>query len=316
MTGQILTYEGKVFLMPTPLAWKFEYACGVPCDSFWIEVPWQKGEEEIYRKAVRFTAQEAGEVVFTGVIDETEWTRDRRGSRVTLSGRSLAALLLDNESEAADYETATLADILAHHVTPYGIESLRDGEVPPCQNFRVASGSSQWQVVYDFVRYHGKIQPRFDREGRLVLTPFGDETVKVLDDTVPVTSFVGREKRYGVLSEILVRDKKRQTEERVVNEEFAAQGGQTRRILTMTGSPGQRAMRYSGQYQLDKSETGRRRLELTVPALFFVWPGELIQLSRADCGDNGIWRVLETIVTQDADGGRTQLLLGLPDITV
>ena len=65
-----MTYEGKVFLMPTPLAWKFEYACGVPCDSFWIEVPWQKGEEEIYRKAVRFTAQEAGEMGFAFEVSE------------------------------------------------------------------------------------------------------------------------------------------------------------------------------------------------------------------------------------------------------
>ena len=316
MTGRIRTYEGKEYLLPAPLAWKFEYACGVPCDSFWLELPWQEGEEETYRKAVRFTAEEAGEPVFTGVIDEAEWTRDRRGSRVVLAGRSLAALLLDNEAEAADYGTATLADILARHVEPYGIECVQGEGIPPCQNFSVAGGSSCWQVVYDFVRYHGSIPPRFDLRGRLVLTPFEDQIIKVLDDTVPVTSFAGREKRYGVLSEIVVRDKKRKTEERVVNEEFSGQGGQARRILTMTGASGQRAMRYNGQFQLEKSESGRRRLELTVPALFFAWPGQLISMARTDCGDNGVWRVLESAVIQDADGGRTGLVLGLPDATV
>ena len=316
MTGTIITYEGRVYELPTPLAWKFEYACGVPCDSFWLELPWQEGEEEIYRKAVKFTAREDGEPVFTGIIDETEWIRDGRGSRVTVSGRSMAALLLDNEAEAADYGTATLADILAHHVVPYGIETVQDGGIPPCQNFSVASGSSRWQVVYDFVRYHGKIPPRVDRKGRLVLTPFEDSSVKMLDDSVPVTAFVGREKRYGVLSEILVRDKKRKTQERVVNEEFIQQGGQARRILTMTGSPGQRAMRYSGQFQLEKAEAQRRRLELTVPALFFAWPGELIRISRTGCKDNGLWRVLETAVTRNGKGDETRLVLGLPDTTV
>jgi len=149
-----------------------------------------------------------------------------------------------------------------------------------------------------------------------VLSRFEDTVVKVLDDTVPVTSYVGRERRYGVLSEILVRDKKRQSVERVVNEAFKTQGGQAQRILTMTGSPGQRAMRYSGQYQLDKSEAERYRVELTVPDLFFAWPGELIRLSRTDCGDNGLWRVLESVVTEDLHGRQTKLVLGEPDSIV
>ena len=153
MTGRMKTYEGKEYLLPVPLAWKFEYACGVPCDSFRVELPWQEGEEETYRKAVRFTAEEAGETVFTGVIDEVEWIRDHRGSRVVLTGRSLAALLLDNEAEAVDYGTATLEDILAHHVERYGIECVKGTGIPPCQDFSVASGSSHWQVIYDFGRY-------------------------------------------------------------------------------------------------------------------------------------------------------------------
>lgn len=313
MTGQIVTYEGRAYTLPVPLAWKLEYACGVPCDSFWLELPWQEGEEEIYRKAVRFAAYEGEGRVFTGLIDEVEWTRDRKGSRVVLSGRNMAALLLDNEAEAADYSAATLADILTDHVIPYGIEVAQAADIPPCQNFSIASGSSRWKVVHDFVRYHGKLPPRFDREGRLVAAPFEDTKIRVLDDTVPVTSFQGRERRYGVLSEILVQDKKRKTAERVVNEEFTAQGGQARRILTMTGASGQRAMRYSGQFQLEQSEAGRRRVELTVPDLFFAWPGELLRISRTGCGENGLWRVLESVVTEDSAGRQTRLVLGEPD---
>lgn len=308
----VTAWDGKQYALPDPLAWKFEYACGVPCDSFWVELPWVRGEEEVYRKAARFTAWEGTEVVFTGVVDEAEWTLDSRGSRVTLSGRSMAALLLDNEAESADYETATLADILRDHVEPYGIRVGETAPIPACQDFTVTAGSSEWQVVYDFARYHGGVPPRFDREGRLVLVPFKDGTEKVLDDTVPLTALVGRERRYGVLSSILVRDKRRQRAEEVVNKEFTAQGGRARRVLTMSGSPGERAMRYSGQFQLDKSAAQQRKLELTVPALFFAWQGELIRISRSGWSENGLWRVLESAVEMTAAGSSTTLTLGVP----
>lgn len=316
MDVELMTYEGRRFRLPAPMEWELEYACGVPCDSFWMELPWKQGEEEVYRKAVRITASHGGMTVFTGLVDEAEWGISAQGSRVALSGRSLAALLLDNEAQAADYAAATLEDILRDHVAPYGLSALVETAIPACQGFSVAAGSSEWQVVYDFTRYHGAVQPRFDREGRLVLAPFADGTVKVLDDTVPVTAMSCRERRYGVLSEVVVRDKRRQCSEQVVNSEFQAQGGQARRILTTSGAVGDRAMRYSGQFQLDKSSARRRQAELTVPAVFFAWPGELIRISRTGCGENGLWRVLESTVKEGAAGGSTTLTLGKPDAVI
>ena len=282
MTAEIVTYEGRTYALPDLLSWKLEYACGVPCDSFWLEIPWQAGEEAVYQKAVELRAYQDGKRVFTGLVDEAEWTLDQKGSRAALSGRSKAALLLDNEAEAADYDTATLEDILRDHVTPYGIEVGEKSKIPACQNFTVTAGSSEWQVVYDFVRYHGGIPPRFDVNGKLLLTPMEEKKEKILDETVSLTEMTGRERRYGVLSEVIVRDKRRRMAERVVNEEFCTQGGKARRLITMSGTPGERAMRYSGQFQLDKSEAKRRRLEVTVPVLFFAWPGELIRLSREE----------------------------------
>ncbi len=316
MKAEILTYEGRRYSLPDPVAWKFEYACGVPCDSFWIELPWQRGEEEVYRKAVRFRAWEGEQAVFTGIVDETEWRQEERGSRVMLSGRSMAALLLDNEALAADYAAASLDDILKDHVFPYGIEVGESAAIPACQNFSVASGSSDWQVVYDFVRYHGGAAPRFDREGRLVLTPMAQAGGKVLDDTVPLLGLRGRERRYGVLSSVLVRDKKRQTAEEVVNLQFQEQGGRARRVLTMTGTPGERAMRYGGQFQLEKSGSERRRLELEVPGLFFAWPGDLIEIRRSGWSENGLWRVMESIVKEDYGGSTTTLELGEPGAVI
>lgn len=259
---------------------------------------------------------ENGETVFQGVVDEweTRWTDG--GGTLVLSGRGLAARLLDNEAEAADYLVATAEDILRDHVEPYGVEVGDRGDLPPVSGFSVKSGSSEWQVLYDFARYYGGVAPRFDRTGRLVLAPWEDGRVLVVDGTVPVTQFVFREKRYGVLSEILVRDKTRLAVERVVNQDFAQRGGMCRRVMTMPGRAAYQAMRYSGGFQISRSESERVRAEVTVPRLYFAWPGALIQLERPGFGRNGVYRVLESTVSAGADGGETLLVLGERDAVV
>ena len=128
-----------------------------------------------------------------------------------------------------------------------------------------------------------------------------------------MTELVCREKRYGVLSEILVRDKTRQQAERMVNRTFAEQGGRCRRVLTMPGRSGYQAMRYRGEFQLQRSQAERSRLELTVPQRFFAWPGDLVRLDRTGLGCNGVYRVLEAAVELDGQGGRTRLVLGEPE---
>lgn len=313
METALTRWDGRVFTLPALLSCTLEYTAGVPCDSFALRCLWDRGLEGGLADLVGFTAWEDGQRVFQGVVDECECRFGDSGSTLTVSGRGMAALLLDNEAQAADYQTATAADILRDHVEPYGIQVAGGYRLPPVEGFSVASGSSEWQVLYDFARYHGGVAPRFDRQGRLVLSPWQDGERLVIDDKTAVTELVCREKRYGVLSEILVRDKTRQQAERMVNRTFAEQGGRCRRVLTMPGRSGYQAMRYRGEFQLQRSQAERSRLELTVPQRFFAWPGDLVRLDRTGLGCNGIYRVLEAAVELDGQGGRTRLVLGEPE---
>ena len=305
-------WDGRTLILPTLLSCTMEYTAGVPCDSFSMQCLWDRGMEKSLADVTRLTALENGETVFQGVVDEYECRLENTGSTLALSGRGMAALLLDNEAEAADYQTATAADILRDHVRPHGIEVVGGYGLPPVAGFSVASGSSEWQGVYEFACYHGGVAPRFDRQGRLVLSPWDDGAQLVVDDRVAVTELVYREKRYGVLSEILMRDKTRQQAERIVNEDFYARGGRCRRVLTMPGKSSYQTMRYRGEYQLQRSQAERVRLELTVPQRFFAWPGDLVKLARSGLACNGTYRVLETAVEIDGQGGRTRLTLGEP----
>ena len=169
MTAYVTTAAGRTFQLPVPLSWELNYTAGVPSDSFWVRCPWQASQGTDPAEWVRFSAAEAGETVFSGVVDECEVNQGTEGLRLEVSGRGMAALLLDNEALGQDYGTATLEDILRDHVAPYGIELAGEASLPAVSPFSVPTGSSEWAVLYEFAQYCGGVCPRFDRAGRLVL---------------------------------------------------------------------------------------------------------------------------------------------------
>lgn len=303
------TYDGQTLTLPTPLAWRLDYGLGSPCDSFWGKFLWQEGGEEQLADGTRLTVTWKGETVFTGVVDECRCCWSAQGAVAEVSGRGMQALLLDNQAEAADYGLATLDQILRGYVTPYGIQVGAKAALPGVAGFSVSSGQSCWGVVYDFARYHGGVAPRFDRAGKLVLAPFDDGEPLALDKTVPVTEAVWQVKRYGVLSQVTVKDVSGWGRQVVENAAFRQRGGQCSRVLLLPRKTGFQARRYSGQFQLDRSAADLYQAEVTLPQAFAAWPGDLVRLTRAGSGSNGVWRVRESQVALDEGGSTTKLTL-------
>ena len=119
---------GGELALPTAVSWKFCYGTGTPCDSFFMRCLWKRGQERML--SCRFFAQWEGERVFTGVVDEFAVICGRDGLYLELSGRGMAALLLDNEAMPAEYQRCTRADIVAGHVAPYGLEAAGGEGLP------------------------------------------------------------------------------------------------------------------------------------------------------------------------------------------
>ena len=314
MDGTLICWDGRRVALPDLTAWRFQYGCGTPCDSFQAVCLWEPGKDDVLAEAVRFTAVEDGKIVFSGVVDECERGWDQSGGTLTISGRGMAARLLDNEALGADYQVATLEDILRDHVMPYGITVGARTQLPQVPGFSVAVGSSEWQVLYDFCRYHGGVSPRFDREGRLLITPWEQGEKLVLGEDAAVTALTLRDQRYGVLSEILVRDRTTDEVQRVTNSDFLRRGGRCRRVLTMPGKSSYQAMRYSGEYQLARSREGLRELEIELAGAFAAWPGDLVELRLAQDVGRGLWRVRESTCGLDEQGTYTRLTLWEPDV--
>lgn len=312
----VTTGDGRSLTLPDAVKWTFNYGTGTPCDSFSVTCLWEKGQERALEGACRFFAEQEGERVFTGVVDDYACTYDRKGWRLTVTGRGMAALLLDNEALPVEYQTATAADLVEGHVAPYGIETVGGKALRPVDSLTVSSGVSEWSVVQEFMCWHNGLVPRFDRMGRLLMDRPADDMALTVDGTSPLTALEYRQDRYGVLSQVVVRRRSAEGTQTVTDESFTAQGGRARRVVSVPNTTGTAAMRYTGDYQLKASRSGRVRCSLTVAGGFLVQPGQLVQVSWPGFGGNGTYRAAQVQVICDENGVYTRMELGETDAMI
>ncbi len=299
--------------LPTAVSWRFCYGTDTPCDSFFLRCLWERGQEKLLSAACRFCAEWEKERVFTGVVDEFAVICGRDGLYLELSGRGMAALLLDNEAMPAEYQRCTRADIVTDHVAPYGVEAVGGGQLPAVAGFTVTSGESEWSVVRRYACYYGGVVPRFDRQGRLMLDGHRGGQVLRIRDADAVTGWEYREERHGVLSQVAVRRRTTQGTQWVSDPRFAAEGGRARRVITVPNTTGTAAMRYTADYQLRAARRGRVRMKITLAGAFLAWPGELAEVELRDFGANGQYRVAQTQAFCGSEGLATTLVLGETD---
>ena len=299
--------------LPTAVSWRFCYGTDTPCDSFFLRCLWERGQEKLLSAACRFCAEWEKERVFTGVVDEFAVICGRDGLYLELSGRGMAALLLDNEAMPAEYQRCTRADIVADHVAPYGVEAVGGGQLSAVAGFTVTSGESEWSVVRRYACYYGGVVPRFDRQGRLMLDGHRGGQVLRIRDADAVTGWEYREERHGVLSQVAVRRRTTQGTQWVSDPRFAAEGGRARRVITVPNTTGTAAMRYTADYQLRAARRGRVRMKITLAGAFLAWPGELAEVELRGFGANGQYRVAQTEASCGSEGLTTTLVLGETD---
>ena len=226
MTGRIFTSDHHVYDLPTLLEWNVVHTGTVPCDSYSVTFLYQKEMAEVLHLAAGFAAIEKGETMLRGIVDEYTVELGGSGMTATVSGRGYAARLLDNESRPVTYQAATLEEIVRCHVTPYGLTCGEVADVRADSVYTVAAGTSQWKALENFCRTYGGFSPRFARDGKLLAAP---EQVTgrylIIGDDDPVLECTLREDHYGVLTEVLVIDKKSGMSYSVKNPDMVERGG-------------------------------------------------------------------------------------------
>lgn len=280
--------------MPVPLSWRVLRTGSVPCDELEVKCPFNGELMEVLPRCDRFAVYEGEEAMLLGVVDDYEVSVSKDGTFLTLSGRGMMARLLDNEAEAESYQKATLSEMLRRHAGSWGIgwKETRDGGKGGA--WQVKSGESQWSALNGFCRSALGYEPYMTALGELVIAPLkGSGARLTVDGSAAVLSCTLRHKRYGVISELLVKNRSGGGQVKVVNEAFAALGGSRRQVLYMPRKSGSAAMRYTGRYQIEQSEQGARQVELTLAGSFLAQPGDVVELKYEPLHLYGSYDVVE-----------------------
>lgn len=308
MTGKLYTADHRIYELPPLLSWRVTHTGTVPCDSFSVTFVFSREMGLALQTAAGFTAEEGGQVMLRAIVDEYTVDLDGNGLTATVSGRGYAARLLDNESRPVTYESATLGEILRNHAEPYGITCAGAADLRAGSVYTVAAGSSQWKAVDSFCRTYGGFSPRFSREGTLLAAPEEAGRTVAIGPGVPVLACSLREDRYGVLTEALVIDKTRNKDFSVKNQAMIDKGCQCRRVVYTPGQSTWDAMRYTGEYQIQRSGEDAWTARVTLPGSFLAFPGDRAALSLERMGLTGTFRVAEAENRFDSRSGATAAL--------
>lgn len=308
MEAYLIGYDGRQYLLPALLRWKFSYGAALPCDAFELSFLYDTSMAEMLEAGRRLRAVHEGKTVFSGLVDEAEISVTQEGGLVNLSGRGLAALLLDNEAEAAEYFSLSLEMLLERYVYPLGLREIRRNVSVPPQALVVDSGSSIWRVLEDFLWFGSGVRPRFSPDGVLIIGGEKGRRLAVDGGTAVLERRLKRT-RYGVVSEVLVKNKALGTTEIVRDEDFVRQGGQCRRVVNVPRKTRFDAMRATGEYQLARSRAQAFSLRLTLPGLFAAFPGDWIALSDCGAGFDGGYFVSRATCFADGETAGTEIVL-------
>ena len=99
MRGELLCWDGRRIRLPDAVEWRFQYGCGTPCDSFQLTCLWEPDSGNDLAEAVSFTAEENGERLFTGVVDELDLEKNKVRVTISMYGRETPVELELDQAE-------------------------------------------------------------------------------------------------------------------------------------------------------------------------------------------------------------------------
>jgi prophage tail gpP-like protein len=303
----LLGCDGEAYALPAPVSWRVVRTGSVPCDEMELCCPWDGEGLEALRRCDRFVVYEGDAVMLTGVVDEYEARVTQTGRFLTVTGRGMMARLLDNEAEAVSYQKLTVDELLRRHAAGWGINWQKTDKGSRGGSWEVRSGESQWSVISGFCRSVLGYEPYMTALGELVVAPLrgSGEELRLGEGILSCTL---RDKRYGVISEMLVKNKGGDGV-RVVNEPFRQRGGQRRQVLYMPRRSSRSAMRYTGQYQIEQSMDGAKQVEVTLPGGFLAQCGDKVTLAYEPMKLYGRYHVVQAESRGSEKGTTTTLLL-------
>ena len=273
-------------------------------DSFEITFPGLPLLVQNLQSCPEIRLWESQTVWFRGVIDEVE-TAWGTACITTVCGRGLAAKLMDNQASGAEFYQADLNTVLDRYVRPFGITDIYAPGSYRARLWSVGAGVSSFRVLQGFCRLAGAPQPRFSREGTLMIAPGGTGYSIGASELLSAKL---RLCRYGVISRQLVADLSSGSV-RTADLNCAAQYGISSRHVATRSGPLTHVTEISARQRLEDSTKELYTLELVLPHVQKIQCCDSVTVYLSDLGASGDYIVTETC--REFDGSRETTCLRL-----
>ncbi len=224
----IIDPAGGRWQLPALRSWDISHGYCEPCDCFSVETDYAPDMLETLRRAAEAEGIYEGSTVFRGRVDGFRVRCSGTGLSMNIWGRSMQALMLDNEAESADYMSPDLNFILERHVKALGITNVdAAGAAGQTLTYSVGNGWSHWKAFSSFAEFCCGLRPRFAPDGTLVVD--GERPGRLLAlGTGAAAEMEYCEDRSGVISAATVKRRYTAQSARLENPEFIALGGALR----------------------------------------------------------------------------------------
>ena len=219
--------------LPSPKSLSVNQEIEVPADDFTAVFMFIKNLPELKKVILK----ENNEVVFMGLVDEQQVISDGDSGYIKIVARSMASLLLDNESRPVNYCNPSTNVIFEKHLKPLGFAEFKGEDITLYDTLNVYKGMTNWQAFYNFVkRVYGRY-PRIEADGKVDFDGIeNSETMYFSNiDGMPYTSIKENIKRCDVVSKVFVKtgENSGYTTE-FTNEEAIKKGIKRERYLDVT----------------------------------------------------------------------------------
>lgn len=263
-----ITHQGESKELPSPLRMRLEKSLFTPAHAFFGEFAADAPAKEI--KTLQGFA--AGQMIFDGLVDEQSTACSAKGTLLSVSARSRAALLLDNEAIPRSYRQPSLADIIQIHCAPYGLSAYRGAGSCPAE-FTVSKGMTEWGVLERFCRSVIGVYPRILDDGTIDASgQFSGKKILISNQTPGGLRFFSAKavkRRYGIVSEVKYKlSSSSDYTYSLINGTAEEEGICARRLVNLGGNPD-----WMNRYLIDRKIRDSMRDRFFITAML---PGILL----------------------------------------
>lgn len=267
------TLEGSQRRKMFPVHFSCVSSVDTPADS--IKATFLISHPKKWMKEIKtLELQGDGNRLFHGICDRQIVSLQQDGCRMTVWGRSDAALLLDNEAIPQEYVRVSLDEMFDKHIKPYGFQNEL-GLTGSLSNYRVGKGISEWGAFSTFCRravgrtphiHFGKVSFFLPGKGN-----------HIISEKTPVISVRWINRRSEIISETLIRDEMGSYRNCVQNEKAEGLGIVRRRCLIPSAQWANPAV--DAKLQMEESARGKVCLEVEMPQILSWELGEEVIVS-------------------------------------